>query len=367
MFSLFKRKPAAATAETTFKARVDQFWQWYAGASAFLYRTIEEGRARELPNEVSANVNAVIHGCSWVFGPGEDDGHSFTITGEANPHRQLLTAYWVSRAPKLKGWTFNPARQPARSVEDICLRVGDDQFEAKAVWLTPAVNTETEHIDITVWHPLFPKLDDRARWMIIFLLLDEALGEIGTQNWIGHIDINDQKLSGAIPLEELRAFTERVRADHAWKKGGPGERWTVYRPNHDPTDEPRGDIFVGSTSVIRLIDEFMEADGQMKDPLAGTGADYVYIAFDASILPKGKEADGRGEIEDALTAVLEPAGSGRHVGGAMGRRFAYIDLLLFDGANSIALVLETLRRLRLPKGTSINYFAHEKRGHRVVL
>ena len=51
----------------------------------------------------------------------------------------------------------------------------------------------------------------------------------------------------------------------------------------------------------------------------------------------------------------------------MGRHQPYIDLLLFDGANSIALVLESLRRQGVPAGTSINYFAHEKRGHRVVL
>lgn len=367
MFSLFKRKPAAATAETTFKVRVDRFWEWYGSVGERFHRMIREKRSDELPGEVSPKVSEVIKGFAWVFGPGEGGGHSFTLSGEGNLHQQLLAAYWTSRAPKLAGWTFYGARQPSQNVGDICLKVGGDDFEAKAVWLTPAVNTETEHIDITVWHPLFPKLDERARWTIVFLLLDEALGEIGTQNWIGHIDLNDQKLSGAIPLGELRAFTERVRADHAWKKGEPGERWTVYRPNHDPTEKPRGDIFVGSTSVMRLISEFMEADGQMKDTLAGTGADYVYITFDVRFLPKGREADGRGEIEDALSAALEPAGSGRHIGGAMGRHFAYIDLLLFDGANSIALVLETLRRQRLPAGTSINYFAHEKRGHRVVL
>jgi len=367
MFSLFKRKAAAAVTETTFKTRVDRFWQWYASAGERFYRMIEEKRAHELPEEVSAKVNEVIDGCAWVFGPGEDGGHSFTISGEANPHRQLLAAYWASRAPTLKGWTFYGARQPARSVGEICLRVGENAFEAKAVWLTPVVNQETRHIDITAWHPLFPTLDEQSRWGILFLLLDEALGEIGTQNWIGHIEINDQKLSGAIPLAELRAFTERVQAGQKWKKGGPGEMWTLYRPKEEPTDEPRGDIFVGSTSIMPLISEFMEANGKFKDPLADTGADYSYIAFDAGVLPKGREADARGEIEDALTAVLEPAGSGRHIGGAMGRRHAYIDLLLFDGANSIALVLESLRRQRLPAGTSINYFAHEKRGHRVVM
>jgi hypothetical protein len=116
-----------------------------------------------------------------------------------------------------------------------------------------------------------------------------------------------------------------------------------------------------------LHHEFSEADGRLEDPLVESGADYVYIALDVTSLPKGKEVDGRGKIEDALIAEFERTGSGRHLGGAMGRRYAYIDLLLFDGAASVALVLEILRRVKLPPGTSLNYFAHEKRGHRIVL
>ena len=42
--------------------------------------------------------------------------------------------------------------------------------------------------------------------MVIYLLLDESLGEIGTQNWIGRIEINDTKLNDAIPLGELRTL-----------------------------------------------------------------------------------------------------------------------------------------------------------------
>src|SRR3954463_10690202 len=105
MFSLFKRKAAAVATETTFKGRVDRFWEWYGSVGERFYRMIEEKRAPELPDEMSTKVNEVVDGFAWVFGPGEEGGHSLTLSGEGNPHRQLLAAYWVSRAPKLKGWT----------------------------------------------------------------------------------------------------------------------------------------------------------------------------------------------------------------------------------------------------------------------
>ena len=368
MFSLFKRKQPAAVQEFTFKARVARFWEWYAGEAARIYRTIEDKKSAELAPEMSAKVDELIPGFAWVFGPGaEQKGHSLTLSGEGNRHRQLLAAYWQAQAPKLAGWTFYSARQASSHPDALVLEIGGQGFDGKAFWLTPSVNAERECIELTVWHPLFPQLDDRTRGMVLFLFLDEALGEIGTQNWIGGIEMNDTKLAGAIPLGELRAFTERVQAEHSWKKGGPGELWTLYRLKEDRPDRARGDVFVGTTSIMALINDFSNAEGQMKDPLAGTGADYVYVALDVSILPKGKEADGRGRIEDALIAALEPAASGRLLGGAMGRRSAYIDLLLFDGAKSMELVLSTLRRLKLPPGTSVNYFAFEKRGHRVLL
>lgn len=367
MFSLFKRKAPPVPAEVAFKTRVARFWKWYASVADDYYRAIEEGRIREFSDDVTQHVNEVIKGFAWVFGPGpKGQGHSFTVSGEGDQHRQLLAAYWQRQAPKLPGWTFYGSRQPAQNLGNR-LKVDGHDFEGKAFWLTPSVDTNAERVHLIVWHPLFPKLDDRTRWMVLFLMLDEALGEIGTQNWIGRIEMDDQHLASAIPLTELRAFVERVQAEHQWKKGGPGELVSLYRLKEEHSGGLRGDIFVGSTVVMPLIDGFLEANGELKDPLAGTGADYVYISFDIGVLPKGDEANARGEIENALTAALEPDASGWVLGGAMGRGNAYIDLLLFDGANSVKLVFDTLRKRKLPAGTSLNYFAHEKRGYRMIL
>jgi hypothetical protein len=368
MFSLFKRKAPRAPTETTFKTRVARFWEWYASVADRYYRAIENKQVNDLVNDVTQHVNEVIDGFAWVFGPGANgQGHSFTVSAEGNPHFQLLAAYWQKQAPKLPGWTFYGARQPSQNLDTARLQVGEHDFDGKAFWLTPQINTDERRVNLTAWHPLFPKLDDRARWTVLFLMLDEALGEIGTQNWIGHIEMNDQHLAGAMPLTELRPFIARVQAEHHWKKGGPGELVSLYRLKEEHPADLRGDIFVGSTAITPLISAFSDADGQLKDPLAGTGADYVYIAFDIAVLPKGDEATARGDIEDALTAALGPTASGQVLGGAMGRRHAYIDLLLFDGANSITLVVDILRKRKMPAGTSLNYFAHEKRGHRLIL
>jgi hypothetical protein len=117
----------------------------------------------------------------------------------------------------------------------------------------------------------------------------------------------------------------------------------------------------------RLINEYLAAEGELEDPLSGTGADYVFVAFDARILPSGAEATARGEIEDALDQRLQESANGRLLGGAWGTTNAYIDLLLFDGPSSLEIVRQVLHERTVPAGSTINHFAKEKRGHRIVL
>jgi hypothetical protein len=68
-----------------------------------------------------------------------------------------------------------------------------------------------------------------------------------------------------------------------------------------------------------------------------------------------------------VAATLKSEQSGRVLGGAFGTQFAYLDLMLFDGQNSVRLVERVLREQNLPAGTAINFFAREKHSHRVVL
>jgi len=366
MLSFFKRKSEVAV-EPTFKTRVQQFWTWYAEVAPRFYQTIDDGKCPSLAAEVSAKVDEIIPGFAWVFGPGENgQGHSFTLSGEGNLHRQLLTQFWLAQAPSLPGWTFYAARQPC-SVRGQRLEVGGRKFDPIEFWITPFVNSEEEKLDITVWHPLFDKMQEKERWSVLFLFLDEALGEYGTQQWIGEIKLEPKRLADSIPLEELNEFSQGVQKERGWKKSPPGQSGIVYEIKEQHTRFLRGDIITGGTTHPQLLNDYLKAADELEDPLKGTGADYVFVAFDARILPVGNQAHARGEIEDALDEALKASHSGRLLGGALGRENGYIDLLLLDGAASREIVMGVLRDRNLPAGSSVNYFAKEKRGHRRVI
>lgn len=364
MLSLFKKKPAA---ERTLKVRVEEFWSWYTEIAPRFHRTIEAGKCADLGNEVISKIDELFPGSAWVFGPGEKKGdHSFTLSGEGVVHRQLITQYWLARAPTLPGWTFYAARQPG-PIKGQIMHIGENKFDPMEFWIAPTLNVENEEIDIVAWHPLFKVLDDRQQKTVLYLFLDEVLGEYGTEMYLGVIETGETQLANSIPLAELLEFVKTTETQQGWKKYPPGKCFTGYSCKEPHQNFLRGDVIAGTTANFRLIREYLNSDGELDDPLKGTGADYLFVAFDASIFPEGQQVDARGKIEDALESALESAQSGRVLGGAMGTQKAYIDLMIFDGEASLKIIQQILKEQKMPPGTEIHFFAKEKRGHRVVL
>lgn len=331
------------------------------------YATIEAGRCAALSDETNAKVDELFPGFGWVYGPGANrKGHSFTLTGEGNIHRQLLALEWLSSAPVVDGWTFYAARQSG-PIRGHAIKIDDLHFDPKEIWVTPTVDQEHERIDLVVWHPAWNRIESKQRSTVTFLFLDEALGEYGTDWWVGKIDFGNQKLAGAFPLEELADYMVATAGKHGWKKCPPGELWTLFHLEESAGEFPRGDTMTYTTCVPKLFREFMDVSGRLDDPLKGLGADYVYVSIEAGFFPKGAEVNARSEIEEVVASALGSIRGGRHIGGGLGRERGYCDFLIFDGSRSLAAISSTLRKKNAPPGTMIEFFAREKRSQRIAL
>lgn len=335
----------------TFKSRVATFWRWYEAEADRLFDTIERGECASLAGEIGELMSEALPHLSWVFGPGESGGHSFTVTGEGYVPRQLLAEYWCEHALELPNWSFHASRQPAPESElaNFAVSLGEDQdVDVETFQVGTTVDEESELIDLVAWHPNYENIDEEHHLQILFLLLDEALGEFGTQTWVGSISAEpipaDYK---TMPLSRLPEFIRQASAYHEWEKLPPLQSYTLYEL---PTqrDSPRGDTIVGSTVIPEVIFELIDQDGKLnEDPLADTGAEFVYVAIDSDVFPEGRQSDVRGNIEDALDDALGEEDSGRTLGGAFGIEQTYIDLLLVDGERSVGIVDHTLAQLQL--------------------
>lgn len=369
LFKKSEAKPAEEAPDLTFKQRVESFWAWYASVADRFYQTIEDKQCGSLSAEVSAKVDEFLPGMAWVFGAGEEGkGHSFTLSGEGIATKQILAAYWLSRAPALKGWTFYCERQPSEDAEDFSLEMNGMVFKPIEFWVTPEIDEEEEHLDLTVWHPLADQAGERACFTALFLVLDEIFGEFGTGRWIGRIEFSKSKLGPSMPITELKSFLESAREERGWKMRAPGETWIGYRvpPEQQSDSKPRLDTISGTTACWDPLRTYFKGEEE-EAPFDGFHADWVYLTFDTRTLPQESIVDAREDMSDVITAALEEAKSGRPLGGAIGRGKTYIDFLIYDGHRSIGIIREAAKRAGLPDHTRLEYlgYAGKKPGLRL--
>lgn len=345
----------------SFKQGVTAFWNWFPTVAERFYETIERGACGELTDETVDFMSQHLPGMAWSFGPGEDDGHSFTVSGEGFLPKQLLAQVWHSSKVEVDGWTFYASRQPSpeERLNDLAITIGEDQrIDMDSLLVQTNVDEENEKIDLIAWHSAYEHLPEADRVQILFLLLDEALGEFGTQSWIGTIEVNplteDQPHTRS--LDQLPKYVESVGAYHEWEKLPPTETYSLYEMPGN-LEGPRGDTAVGNTCIMDVIGAYVGGKGKLEDdPLADTRAQLAYIQIDGRHFPDGEQADVRGNIEDVINEALESHGAGQVLGGAFGLQSSYIDLLLLDGDNSLAIVREQLSQLQMPD-SEIHFFA----------
>ena len=343
----------------TFRKHVLKFWDWFPTVAERYGAMLKNDDGQQVVSEVNPEMGRILPNLSWAFGS-DGEGYSFTLTGEGQITKQLLTDFWLSQAVKVPDWIFHASRQPSspESVRSMAIGLGEEQHvDAENFLIRTAVDEEAERIDITAWHPSYEHVGEEHHMPILFIFLDEALGEFGTQTSLGEISVepvtpgNDTR-----PLVELPKFIESVRKYHGWEKLSPLESYSAYEIT-EPSDGPRGDTLFGTTCIPDQIFDFIDNDGRLSDnPLAETGAELVYVAVDGSVFPDGSQVDVRSKIEDAIDVNLRKQASARSLGGAFGTRQSYIEFLLFDGDNSRDIIRQTLKDLDLNELSSLEEF-----------
>jgi len=308
----------------------------------------------------------------WVFGPGPDEvgGHSFTISGNGVLDYQFLTEYWLAQAPEIEGWTFYCSRQPGDIHESSEFRFDDTRITFEDTSFSATLDEENEQVNLILRNPSFAELNDNdLRMTAAFVLLDEILGEYGTGQWIGEIEPEETSSSDAQSVFQLRDFLHDLEINYGWQKLPPTETSTLYQfqPDAEPATIRRGDVLFGSTCNFGIINEYFSFGGNLPDPLAGCGADFVYIEFSSSILPEGREVDFRADIADEIGDLLKSEKIGRHIGGAFGSVNSYIDFLLFDTQAGLQLIRSEMVKRNLPDGVAIHFFAKDKIDRSIVL
>ena len=329
----------------TFYARVMEFWKWFPVQAPSIAAACHSDDPTSELQQFADSVRHKIGGLAWVFGPGEDaDSLSFTVSGEGNKACQLLSQFWLENAVEVSGWSFHASRQPSsrETLDGMSISVGDQEVDMDTLLIGTSIDDENEQVDIEAWHPVFEHIEENDRFQILFLLLDEALGEFGTQKRIGEIRFSP--CENAIKLIALPDFLDKLWKEKEWNNLSPLETYSGYQS--EPSDEfLRSDTISGFTCLPEVVFEYLNNDGFVNsNPVVGTGADLVFIELtQAGVEHCDDPLDYRSKIEDEVQAHLA-GGGGVVTGAATGIENAYIDVLIFDGDRSKAAILDAVSK-----------------------
>ncbi len=266
---------------------IPAFWSWWATASASFAEAFD-ARAKPADDLIAAMNAHVAHidaGLDWEFGAGVASTHHLCLSGKGDPIRRAVAERWVKLGPPADApWEYYSARQATRGT-DLQFQLRDVNLAFSALTFEIEDDAAREVVHVRAFHPAFPSLDDGERRTVLFIALDNLLGEDGVERWLGAVEVLADAPNEAIGYAALREHIDALAA-RAKREG-----WAILRGTRDGAP-----IFVTTNLALKRIDH-PHLDMHLV-------VDLKLLTPTEQGLTTSDEADALNAMEDDLVAAL---------------------------------------------------------------
>mgnify|MGYP001032778843 CR=1 FL=1 len=315
--TLFGRKDEAGDPQVAIAA----FWAWWEQGRAEVERLLEAGDMVGLTELLGPKVTAIHPELVWEIVPGRQAAQALVVTAAGAPDVRPLAHRWVRMAPPAdEEWEFHPSRQANPDLAEVRLQVAGRDFGLDRLVLGLRAPRGNPRVDVAVFHPIFPDLEEEARQEAALLALDWLIGEDEVARWVGEITAAAAEPIDAVPAvhlpaviaDQARYFAERewVELEGRSPSGAKLTAATLFPLR--PVDHPLYDRHITITLPYREAD----ADG----------------------LPTGASVKALDEFTERLSAGLRDALLTVHVSGE-GTRVLHVYADPGDDAEQVARAL----------------------------
>ncbi len=350
------------------RAAIARWWREFEARTADLTALFKRQSDWDLVAWMSEWLESISPNLFWEFGPGLMGGHRLVITCESHQYLRPLVSQILSQAPRIEGWEF----YGYRLAEDYAMAI--KTVEARGGGLLDQVRfrlTLNDIHQVEVESLVKKKYPADKHQTTAFVALETLLGEEAMNRWVGRIShrvvtiFPFGSVSGSNLLGKFRVLMEKQKAmlpSQPWYEESDEQKWSLFEMKPDTSAEDfffRDDQF---TQVSAYTAMHKCAVNQMSfDSIRYSrhGEFFCFLKIDGiGGLPEWGFKD-RGDIQDALEAVLRPARLGAVVGGGTGYRYSYIDLALTNVEDAVPLIRETLQRGGIPTRTWLLFLDEE--------
>lgn len=308
-----------------------------------------EGELRALMDQKdrSAVSEQLVSKCAGLLAPAfanpafelgfNGEKYELILSPEGDRTRLFQLAYFQKHAPKelLDKWNVIVGR--TRS-ERFGLRMDgqDVSLEDVLAWVE---KTEDSGIGLRLYcgklAPLMAEHENQV-YNMLYILLDQALGELAAMRYVDYLDILDRPFEGeSMPLDQLADFVATQVDPEGWPRANDpelaGERYTAYQG--EPWEEQdcplRRDVYAGVTCCVPLLKCYLQGEDYYMDRLHQDGVVPGFFYYPLDGVDRKEILDLRDQLEQAIEARCGQ-GIVTFTGGATGTALGYLDFIAWD-------------------------------------
>ena len=323
-----------------FRVRTEEGWASFLAGEGEL-RSLMDEKDREAVSE------KLMSRCSELLSPAFSSpafelGHNgekyeLILTPEGDRTRLFQLAYFQKRAPRalLENWNVKVGRTRSESF-GLRMYGRDISLEDVQVW---AETTQNNSLDLKLYcEKLAPlrKENEGQVYSIIYILLDQALGELAAMRYVDRLEVLEAPAEGEpITLDKLAGFAASQVDPESWERSNDPEaaceRYTAYegKPSEEENFDLRADVYVGVTCCVPLLNGYFQNDDYYMDRLHRDGVVPGFFYYPLDGVGRDDILDLRDQLEQAITARCGE-GIATFTGGATGTTLGYLDFIAWD-------------------------------------
>lgn len=329
--------------ERPFRTRVRECWEHFSKGEARLRQLIDQKADSE---SITEQLDALLTPAfEIVYAEVGFNGekHELILNLEGDWSRLFALTYFKKQAPEsvLQYWDILVGRQSrGEKLENYQLRAADNSVCANDIQVWTVWENQKAKVSLycEALVPLLSERENEAYWLA-YVMLDYAVGELAEMAYINALEILSAPCAGpAFTLAQLMPhFMEKLSLsrDALFDAARYCGLYCGYqmKPNEESHDGLRGDVFVGSSCFVPLLNEFLNAENRIMDTFYADGIAAGYFCFPLY----GFEGDDRGAQildfrDNAAERIEKIVGLSRftYIGGASGIYYGYLDFIAWD-------------------------------------
>lgn len=345
----------------SFKERVAKFWNSFAEKESEVRKMMDDKVETDtLIKYVDDLLSVAFSKAFFELGINEEGKYELILTPEGDRSKLFPLEYWLKQAPAvlLEKWNFYSSK-PAKAKGGFSINMFDTSLSADSISLYYKVDEKQQKVNLQIECPQLMKLEENKRYSMLFIYLDQLIGEAYTMEYIGSIDfVESGKGLQKVAADNLKQLMDDTIVAQNWFRiENICERCAGYEmvPSKAKDWQLREDIYIAYSACFPILNAFYNRSSELFDHFKADGVVYGFLFYENINVPKDRMVPFRNEIEDQILERVKAERVADSIGGATGFYFSYIDFIIYDIDAFLAISEEVLLKYKFKQAGFSNF------------